>query len=105
MGQVDGFDPTGFLRSDCVVLRKYQAHDLAQLDVVEEELHVYRIWWIAHRLISIVLDKIVFSEHLDIRIIDIDANGPAKSHSNRSIAGEERPPDSFPESLVGFAEL
>jgi hypothetical protein len=43
--------------------------------------------------------------HLNIGIFRVDANGTPQRNSNRTVAGEECPPDSFPQSLVRPTEL
>lgn len=55
--------------------------------------------------ISVVFDEVFFRDHLDICVVSIDGDGSAKCNCDRTIPSKERPPDSFPESLVGSAEL
>jgi hypothetical protein len=66
---------------------------------------MYRIGGVFRRTVGFVIDEVVFRHHFDVGVFDVDGNWPPKSNGNRSIAGEQRPPDAFPESLVGPAEL
>jgi len=102
--QVDRIGPSGFGRHR-VLLRKDQAHDLTQLHILQKELDMNRIGLIILVRIAVVLDKIVFGDHLDIRIVRVDGHRPAKGHRDRAISGEQRPPDSLPEPLVLSTQL
>jgi hypothetical protein len=93
------------LRCYRILLRKHQTHDLTKLDIIQEELDVYRIRRIFSRSIGLIVDEVVLGYHLDIGVFDIDRYWSSESNSDRSISGKERPPNTFPESLVGFAEL
>jgi hypothetical protein len=86
-------------------LGKNKAHNLAQLDILQEELYVNWVRIIFCAAVDLILDKIVFREHLDVGVIGIYIDGPAKGDGNGPVAGEECPPDSFPEALVRSAEL
>lgn len=55
--------------------------------------------------VNFVFDEIVFREHFDIGVIGIDIDGSSESHGNRSITSKQRPPDSFPQSLIRPAQL
>jgi len=100
MSKIDCVVTATFLRSDRVVLRKDQTHDLAQFDVVQEEVDVYRVQRILGGLVSLVLDEVFFADHLNIRIFNVDTAGATKSYRYRAIPREEGPPDAFPEALV-----
>ena len=66
---------------------------------------MYGIGWVFSRSIWLIVDEIVFGYHFDIGVFDIDGNWSTKGNGDGSISGEECPPDAFPESFVGFAEL
>lgn len=55
--------------------------------------------------IRFIVNEVVFRHHFDVRVFDVDRYRTAKSNSDRSISGEQSPPNTFPESLIGFAEL
>jgi hypothetical protein len=87
------------------LLRKHETHDLTELDIVQEELDVYRIGRVLGWSIGLVVDKIIFRNHFDIRVFDVDGNRSSKSNSDRSIAREQGPPNSFPKTFISFAKL
>jgi len=66
---------------------------------------VYGIGRVFSRSIWLIVDEIVLGYHFDIGVFDVDGNWPSKGNGDGSISGEQCPPDTFPESLVGFAEL
>jgi hypothetical protein len=68
-------------------------------------LNVYRIGRIFSRSVGLIVNEVVFRYHLHIGILDVDGDWSSKSNSDGSISGEQCPPNAFPESLVGFAEL
>jgi hypothetical protein len=88
-----------------VLLRKHKTHDLTEFDIVQEELDVYRIGRVLGWSIGLVVVEVILGDHLDIRVFNVDRHRPSKSNGDGSIACEQRPPNAFPESLVGFAKL
>lgn len=104
MGEVEGIVLAHFARHR-VLLRQYQAHDFAQFDVIEEELHVYWVRGELGRAIELVVDEVIFRDHFDIRIVNVDAARPSKRHGDGTITSEESPPNALPKSLVGLAQL
>lgn len=88
-----------------ILLRKHQAHDLAKFDIIQEELNMDGIGRIFGWAVGFVVDEVILRYHLDVRVFDIDGNRSSKSNSDGSISGEKCPPNAFPESFVGFAEL
>ena len=93
------------LRGHRVLLRQHQSHDLAQLDVVEEELDVNGVGWVLGRSIGFVVNEVVLGDHLYIGIFNVDGYRTPKRDGDRTISSEQSPPDSFPQSLVRLAEL
>ena len=89
------------LRGDRVLLCKHEAHDLTQLDIIQKELNVDRIWLVLRRPVRLIVEKVVGRNHLDVRIFNVDAARPTKCNSDRSVSGEKCPPYPFPESFVG----
>ena len=63
------------------------------------------IWWILCRLVYLILDKVVFRNHFNVRVICIDMDRTPEGDGYRSVAGEQSPPYAFPQSFVGFAKL
>lgn len=88
-----------------ILLREHEAHNLGELDVVEEELDVDRIGCVIGRAIDFVVVEVVFGHHLDIGIFRVDAAWSSQSHGDRAVSSEQAPPDSLPQSLIGLAEL
>ena len=88
-----------------VLLRQYQAHNFAQLDVVQEELYMDGIWLILRRSIRLIVNEVVRRYHLHIRVFDIDTAWSPKSNSNGPVSREQCPPDPLPKALVRSAEL
>lgn len=86
--QVDSICPPRF-RSHRVLLRKNQTHDLAQLDILEEELDVDWVWSVIGYWVAFVFNEIFFRYHLHVRIICIDRHGTTQSYCHRSIASEQ----------------
>lgn len=54
------------LRRYRILLRKYQTHDLAQFDVVDEELDMHWIRWMFGRAVGFVVNKIILTDHLNV---------------------------------------
>lgn len=93
------------LRRNRILLRQYESHNLAKLDIVQEELYMDRVGLILCRSIWLIINKIICGDHLHIRIFDVDAAWSTKSHRNRSISSKQCPPYSLPQALVRAAEL
>jgi hypothetical protein len=55
--------------------------------------------------VGLVVNEVILRYHLDVGVFDVDSNWSSEGNSDGSISGEECPPDAFPESFVGFAEL
>ena len=104
MGQGDG-GLASDLRRDRVLLREDEAHDVAQLDVLQEELDVKGIMGIVGRLTVLVLAEIILGDHLDVGVVGVDVDGSTQGNGHGPVPGEEGPPDPFPESLIGAAQL
>lgn len=79
VGKIDCVVTAALLRTDRVVLREDQAHDFAKLDVVQKEVDVYRVHRILGILVSLVLDEVVFADHLNIRVFDVYTTRATKS--------------------------
>ena len=90
--KVDGILPAS-LGSDRVLLREDQAHDFAQPNVLQEELHVHVVRRVLGDMIKFVFYKVFFGNHLNIRVVNVDVDGPSKSHGNRPVPSEQRPPE------------
>ena len=63
------------------------------------------VWLILRRSIRLVVNKVIRSNHLDIRVFNVDAARPPKSDSHRSISCEQGPPNPLPQAFVRSAEL
>jgi hypothetical protein len=63
------------------------------------------IGWVFRRSVGLIVNEVVLRYHLDIGVFNVDGDRSSKSNSDGSISGEKCPPNAFPESLVGFAEL
>jgi hypothetical protein len=81
MGEVNGIGALEF-GSHGVLLGKHQAHNLTELDVVDEKLDVHRVLRKLGRAIRLIFYEVVFGNHLDVRIFGVDPNRSAKSNSN-----------------------
>ena len=68
-------------------------------------MNVYGIRLVFRRLVGLVLIKVTLCDHLDVSIINVDADWTAECDRHRAISREERPPYAFPESLVRSTEL
>ena len=64
-----------------------------------------RVWWIIAGLVYFVFDEVVFTYHLDIRIISIDMNRTTQGDRYRSITCEQSPPDAFPSSKLATGSV
>ena len=95
MGQVDRVLLAAFLRRG-VLLRQHEAYDLAQLHVLQEELHVHRVGRVLAPLVGLVLDEVVLGEHLHVGVVEVDVHRPSQGHGNGPVTGEERPPYPLP---------
>lgn len=104
VGQVDCVCSSG-LGCDGVLLGQYEAHNLTELGVLEEELDMDRVGRRLCDAIYFVLDEIVFRDHFHVRIVCVYIYWSTKSDCNGAITGEQCPPDSLPKSLVGPAQL
>ena len=82
VGEIDRFDPGVLLWANGVILREDKANDFAELDVVEEELHVHRIGPVIGRLVGLVFDEVVLCKHLHVRVIDVDGAWSSECHSH-----------------------
>jgi len=67
------------------LLREHKTHNLAELDIVNEELNMGRIWRELGRPVWFVLKEIVLRYHLYVRVFRIDSDRPAKCYSYRSV--------------------
>ena len=47
------------LGSNGVLLREYETHDLAELDVIQEKLNVYRIRLVLRGPVWLIIDEVV----------------------------------------------
>lgn len=79
-----------------VLLRKNKAHDLTQLDVLEEELNVHWIGRVFGWGIILIFDKVILCQHLHVRIVCVDGDGSSKRNRDGPISCEESPPDALP---------
>jgi hypothetical protein len=104
MCQIDGIGSSGFGRHR-VLLGQHQPHDLAELDVLQEELDVDRVASIVVVRIAFIFDEIFFSYHFDIRVVSIDRHGSTQGDRDRAVSCEQRPPDAFPKTFVLPAQL
>ena len=104
VGKVDGILSSA-LGCNGVLLGQDQTHNLTQSDVLQEELHVQMFRWVFGRQAVFIVDKVVFANHFDIRVVGVDMNRPPKSDSHGPITSEESPPDAFPETFIGPAQL
>lgn len=95
VGEIHSIHPSGF-RGHGVLLGKDQAHDLAELDILKEELYVYRVWRVLGRNVDLIFNEVVLRQHPNVRIIGIDANGAAERDSHRSVPCKQGPPDPLP---------
>lgn len=88
-----------------VLLRKNQTHDLAQLNVLQEELHMDRVGRVSGRGVELIFDEVVLRHHFNVGVVGVDPDRSSQCHCHGAVSREERPPDSLPEPLVGLAEL
>lgn len=95
MSQVDGVCASSF---GChrILLRQYETHDLAELDVMQEELNVNGIGLVIAVRVALVFDEVFFSDHLDVRVIRVDRYWSTEGNSDGAVSCEKRPPYSFP---------
>jgi len=84
------------LGRDRILLGQDQAHDFAQLDVVDEEADMDGVRWELGGSVWLVFNEIVFGDHFDVRVFRIDTDRAAQSDSHRSISGEQGPPNASP---------
>lgn len=104
--QVDGVVAWSRFACYAILLRKHETHDLAQFDIVQEELDVYRFGRVFGRSVrSLVVIEIVLGTELYVRVFDVDAHGPAQGNSHGAVTCEECPPDALPETFVGARKL
>ena len=86
-----------------VLLGEHQSHDLAKLHVVEEKLDVYWIRGVFGWAVrTLIIHEVVLRYHLDVGVFDVDADWTTKRNRNRPVTSEQRPPDTLPETFVGF---
>lgn len=88
-----------------VILSKYKTHNLAELDIIEEELHVCGILLVLCRSIRFIVEEVLGYNHLHVRVFDVYATRASECNSNRSISGKQRPPYPFPKAFVCSTEL
>lgn len=79
VSKINGVLPPGF---GCyrVLLGQYQAHDFGQTDILEEKLDMNWIRWILCRLVYLILDKVVLSNHLNVGVIRVDMDWTTERH-------------------------
>lgn len=80
MREVDRVRPP--LRRNGILLCQDKTHDLAKLDVVQEELYMDGIGLVFGRSIGLIVDEVVGRDHLHIRVLDVDAAWATKSYSD-----------------------
>jgi len=104
VGKVDGIGSAVF-GSHRILLGEDEAHDFAQLDVVDEELDMDGVGRVLGALVDLIVDEVVLGDHLHVRVFGVDGDGPAERNRDRSIATIQGPPDALPETLVRSAQL
>jgi hypothetical protein len=85
--EIDGIG-SSILGRNRVLLGQDEAHDLAQLDVVDEEVNMNRVWGIFCRFVRFVFHEVVFGNHLDVGVFWVDCNWPAERDCYRSVSGK-----------------
>lgn len=71
VSQINRVRPPRFGR-DRVLLGEDQAHDLAELHVLQEELDMNVVGWILGWTINFVFYEVIFRHHFDVGIIRVD---------------------------------
>jgi hypothetical protein len=71
-----------------ILLRQYETHNFAQLDVVQEELYMDGIWLILRRSIRLVVNEVIRRNHLNIRVFYVDAARTSEGNSDRPVSCE-----------------
>jgi hypothetical protein len=105
MSKIDCVVATTSLRSNRVILREDQSHNLAQLYIVQKELNVDWVHGILGWSLRFVFDKVIFADHVDVRIFNVDATRTTKRDCYGSISREQSPPDALPQAFVWHGEL
>lgn len=54
---------------------------------------------------AVIVNKIVLSHHVDVRVVRVNATWSTESDCHRAISGEQGPPNSLPDSFVRFGQL
>lgn len=70
MSKVDGICPS-CLGCNGILLREDQSHDLAELHILEEKLNMYRLGLEIVVWVTLILNKVLFRDHLDIGVVGV----------------------------------
>ena len=62
--------------------------EFTEPSVLEERLHIDRVWWILGWMTGFIFYEVVFREHIKVHIFVVDLDGAVQGRRYRSISGE-----------------
>jgi len=104
MSEVDRVLPS-LLGRHRILLGQNQPHDLSQSYILKEELNMDRIGSVSGDMVIFILEEVVFSNHLDVRIISIDVYWTSQCYGHRSISRKQCPPNTLPQTFIRPTQL